>query len=218
MTSRFRIEYIKGNLNRVADELSRRADYEAEANAERATENAANRNDEPPRVKLIDSQVTNTNTTATTNTTTTTTATTNDDTKEDEVKALWRISMDGFPLLDDLKEAAKRDEVYQQEIAKPHPRNDGLTVGEGLLWTCEGLLYIPADPALRQLLIRQVHDCPHRRAYGVSQDDRPTHLHLLVVWYEGNDCRLCAWVSDLCSDETVSAEACRTTTTSPYPR
>ena len=150
----FRIEYIKGNLNRVADELSRRADYEAEANAERSRENAANRDDEPPRVKLFPrSEVVNTTTT-----TTTTTTMTNDDTKEDEVKAVWQISMESFPLLDEIKDAAKKDEVYQQELAKPHPRNDGLTVGEGLLWTCEGLLYIPADPALRQLLIRQVHD------------------------------------------------------------
>ena len=181
----FRIEYLKGSLNRVADELSRRADYEAEANAERATENAANRSDEPPRVKLTarteadDPTTTTTTTTNTnntvTNTNTTTTSTTtatlpaNDDTKEDEVRPIWQISMDSFPLLDDIKEAAKKDEVYQQQLALPHPRTDGLTVGGGLLWTCEGLLHVPADPALRQLLIRQVHDSPTGGHMGLSK-------------------------------------------------
>ena len=158
----FRIEYIKGNLNRVADELSRRADYEAEASAERATETATNRDDEPPRVKLIQQ-------TERVNTTTTTTTTTNDDTKEDEVRAMWQICMDGFPLLDDIKEAARRDDVYQQMLAKPQPRDDGLTVGEGLLWTCEGLLYIPTDPTLQQLLIRQVHDSPTGGHMGLAK-------------------------------------------------
>ena len=143
----FRISYLKGSLNRVADELSRRADYEAEASAERATENAANRHDEPPRVRLICTEVvdptttttttTNTNTMTTTNTTTIATTATeptnDDDTKEDEVRPIWQISMDGFPLLDDIKEAAKRDEVYQQQLAQPHPRTDGLTVGERLV-------------------------------------------------------------------------------------
>jgi transposase InsO family protein len=156
----FRIEYIKGNLNRVADELSRRADYEAEAYAERLKENAANRNDEPPRVKLVQqNEVVNT----------TTTTTTNDDTKEDEVRAVWQTRMDGFPLLDDIKEAAKRDDVYQQMLGKPQPRDDGLTVGDGLLWTCEGLLYIPTDPALQQLLIRQVHDSPTGGHMGLAK-------------------------------------------------
>jgi transposase InsO family protein len=158
----FRIEYIKGNLNRVADELSRRADYEAEASAERATETATNRDDEPPRVKLIQQ-------TERVNTTTTTTTTTNDDTKEDEVRAMWQICMDGFPLLDDIKEAARRDDVYQLILAKPQPRDDGLTVGEGLLWTCEGLLYIPTDPTLQQLLIRQVHDSPTGGHMGLAK-------------------------------------------------
>ena len=55
----------------------------------------------------------------------------NDDTKEDEVRPIWQISMDSFPLLDDIKEAAKKDEVYQQQLALPHPRTDGLTVGGG---------------------------------------------------------------------------------------
>ena len=150
----FRIEYIKENLNRVADELSRRADYEAEASAERAAENVTNRNDEPPRVTLLQrAEAVNT-------TTTTTTTTTNDDTKEDEVRAVWQVHMDGFPLLEHIKAAAKRDDGYQLMLSRPQPRDDGLTVGEGLLWTCDGLLYIPTDRALQQLLIRQVHDGP----------------------------------------------------------
>jgi hypothetical protein len=156
----FRIEYIKGNLNRVADELSRRADYEAEAIAERTTESSTDRNDEPPRVKLVQqTEVANT----------TTTTTTNDDRREDEVRAMWQIRMDGFPLLDEIKEAARKDEVYQHILAKPHPRDDGLTVGEGLLWTCEGLLYIPTDPALQQLLIRQAHDSPTGGHMGLAK-------------------------------------------------
>ena len=154
----FRIEYIKGNLNRVADELSRRADYEAEASAEKLSESESNRSHEPPRVKLV--QQTEAGNTVTT---------TNDEKGEDGVQPLWQVRMDGFPLLDEIQEAARRDAVYQQTLARPQPRDDGLTVGEGLLWTCEGLLYIPTDPPLQQLLIRHVHDSPTGGHMGLAK-------------------------------------------------
>jgi transposase InsO family protein len=149
----FRIEYIKGDVNRMADELSRRADYETEADAERAAESAKNRTDEPPRVKIISG----TEVVSTT------------ETKEDGVRPLWQIRMADLPLLNDIKEAAGKDSVYQEMLARPEPRDDGLTVGEGLLWTCEGLLYVPTEPALQQLLIRQAHDGPTGGHMGLAK-------------------------------------------------
>ena len=88
---------------------------------------------------------------------------------EDAVRPLWQIRMDDMPLREEVKAAAGRDSVYQEMLKKPEPRDDGLTVGDGMLWTCEGLLYVPYERSLQQLLIRQAHDIPTGGHMGLAK-------------------------------------------------
>ena len=48
----FKISYLPGNLNVVADALSRRTDYEEEAEMEKAGENTDPLSGMPPRIKV----------------------------------------------------------------------------------------------------------------------------------------------------------------------
>ena len=152
----FRIEYVKGKLNGVADGLSRRPDLEAEADAERAAASTKDLSDEPPRVRIV----------SVTETVCTTDASTNE---QEEAMPLWQTRIAELPLLSDIKDAAARDSLYQERLRLPEPRIDGLTVGDGLLWTCDGILYVPIDPALHHLLIRQAHDGPTGGHMGVAK-------------------------------------------------
>ena len=77
-----------------------------------------------------------------------------------DVRSVCQIRMDAMPLRDDMKAAALRDAVYQEMLGQPEPRTDGLTAYEGLLWTSEGLFYVPDDLELRRRLIHEVHDTP----------------------------------------------------------
>jgi transposase InsO family protein len=131
----FAIQYVPGSVNVVADALSRRADYEEESTKERAEATAVDgANGSPPRVRV---------TLATTDT-----------------RSVSQIRVDAMPLRDDMKAAALRDAVYQEMLGQPEPRTDGLTAAEGLLWTGEGLFYVPDDLELRRRLIHEVHDTP----------------------------------------------------------
>ena len=150
----FRIEYLKGQLNGVADGLSRRPDFEAEANAERAAANTKDLSDEPPRVSIV---------------TATETVSLTDTNEQQEAQPLWQTRIAELPLLSDIKEAAARDALYQEQLRQPEPRTDGLTAAEGLLWTCAGVLHIPAERALQQTLIRQAHDGPTGGHMGVAK-------------------------------------------------
>ena len=60
----------------------------------------------------------------------------------------------------EMKAAALRDPEYQEWVNQPQPRTDGLAVADGLLWTSEGLFYVPDDLELKRLLIHEVHDTP----------------------------------------------------------
>jgi transposase InsO family protein len=131
----FAISYVPGSVNVVADALSRRADYEEESAREQSQASAGGGDSgSPPRVRV-------------------TLATT-------DVRSVCQIRMDAMPLRDDMKAAALRDAVYQEMLGQPEPRTDGLTAFEGLLWTSEGLFYVPDDLELRRRLIHEVHDTP----------------------------------------------------------
>lgn len=142
----FKIQYLKGSENNVADALSRRVDYQQEAETERTTMNDPSA--EQPRVRLHNEMVATTSTT---------------------VKPLWQIRINDTPLLADVQSAARSDPVYQEMLNRPEPRTDGLTVGDGLLWTSDGLFYVPNDLELRRRLIHEVHDTPTGGHMGLAK-------------------------------------------------
>ena len=133
----FKIEYVRGVDNKVADRLSRRVDYEDEANAEREKENDIPVHEQQPRVRIQLAAA-----------------------DEAPIHPLWAIRIEDMPLRDDMRAAVSRDVVYQELLNKPEPRTDGLIVGNGFLWTCDGLFYVPNDLELQRRLIYEVHDTP----------------------------------------------------------
>lgn len=159
----FVIQPVAGKTNVVADALSRRADYEAEAEAneaKRRTDTEASgtvlQNVIPQRVKVRLTCV------------------------DAEVRPLWETRLADVPLLQDLRTAAKKDEVYQQRLTAE--RDDGLMVGDGLLWTCDGLYYVPDDRELQQRLIREVHDTPTGGHMGLKKTLRRL---MTTCWWPG---------------------------------
>jgi hypothetical protein len=74
-----------------------------------------------------------------------------------------------MPLRDEMKKAAQADPEYKKLLDQPEPRTDGRTVGDGLLWTADGLFYVPNDRELQQRLIREVHDTPTGGHKGLSK-------------------------------------------------
>jgi RNase H-like domain found in reverse transcriptase/Reverse transcriptase (RNA-dependent DNA polymerase)/Integrase zinc binding domain/Retroviral aspartyl protease len=135
----FQISHIKGEMNVVADALSRRSDYELMHQQENETRLRAGLNgdataDIRPRLQLEVASIT---------------------TKPD-IAAV--SSLVAPSLLADIRALAVTDSSYQDLIVRH--LHYGLIVKDGLVYSPAGLLYIPAGNDLRTILLREVHDAP----------------------------------------------------------
>jgi hypothetical protein len=149
------IEHLPGTENRVADALSRRADY-----AQTAAEAAAAKEStvRPARLKL-----------------TLATSTAAQLSQERPVETV----VDASPLLHDIKDAAVRDPAYQMTISKA--AHAGLTVEDGLLYSPDRRLYVPDDAALKRRLLRELHDAPTGGHLGMIKTGKK--VADLFYWY-----------------------------------
>ena len=190
----FKISYLPGNLNVVADALSRRIDYEEEAEIEKTAENTEPRSGIQPRVKVRLAAL-----------------------PETESKPLWEIRIVDMPLREEMKAAAQRDPLYRERLSLPEPRTDGLTVGDGLLWTRDGLFYVPSDLELQRRLIHEVHDTPTGGHMGLHK----TLMRLSTTcWWPGMKKMIADYVQGCvtcAATQTVRTEASWNSTASSHP-
>jgi hypothetical protein len=149
----FQVMYLPGPQNAAADALSRRADLQP-------SEEAGVVADAPlrPRLKLQLGAIP----------------------AVTEVAA-WEVKSQSVPFLAELKKAAAADPYYAAKLAETSP-SDGLTRADGLIWTSEGLLYVPNDREIRRKLLFEMHDAPTGGHLGGR---KTVHKMQRMFWWEG---------------------------------
>ena len=95
--------------------------------------------------------------------------------------AVWEVSSKAIPFLTDLKRAAAADPWYVGKLAEIEP-TDGLLRGDGLLWTADGLLYVPNDREIQRKLLHEMHDAPTGGHLGGR---KTVHKMQGICWWLG---------------------------------
>jgi hypothetical protein len=149
----FKVHYIRGETNVVADALSRRSDHEEafvrETEALRQNEQESDEATRP-RLRLMMAGLATTNTSS----------------------ALPES------LLTEVKSAAVADVEYQQRVLQY--AHYGLVLKDGLLYSDTGRLYIPDNSGLRTRILAELHDAPTGGHKG--RDATWSRLVQLVHW------------------------------------
>ena len=150
----FRVEYVKGKENGAADALSRRSDLEAVARKEI---DAVRGQGQGERVRLAAARA-------------------GDETYAvDESQGELTISIEA--LWDKMREAGRNDVDYTRRL-QGKQEDDKWERRDGLLWSSDGAVWVPADQELKTLVLQLAHDWAGH--FGIARTLSKVRQH--CVW------------------------------------